>query len=347
MRTRRDPDIEDEVAGYQARMGTLARILKRHTSRALDSLRGDIRDMMERGRYDPLHASVFLNTQADSSSIRRLEEIIRDAPEGMRSRAWKDVLDAVANGRLTNRKALRLLSRYTLYTAIDPIVTASARILSEVAEDGYYHATYIFQKSAGIGWGVDGLNGGRTQIIVDSVLTQSKAKRFVSVAADMADERVRYEMLKGSSPAQVVRGVDYADSATTYRAKRESRTMITQTANRGHEESYRRHKVKQYEFTTTWDERTCPVCGRLDGKTFPLDEGKVGLNMPPMHPNCRCTTVAALTPEVKALMAKQTYTDRATGQVHEVGYDMHYSEWYRTFGPGRRDGVAYVPKKRN
>ena len=41
----RDSDIEDEVAGYQARMSQLARILYRHTGRALDTLKADLRDM--------------------------------------------------------------------------------------------------------------------------------------------------------------------------------------------------------------------------------------------------------------------------------------------------------------
>ncbi|MCL6580136.1 MAG: hypothetical protein K6U08_00740 [Firmicutes bacterium] len=41
------------------------------------------------------------------------------------------------------------------------------------------------------------------------------------------------------------------------------------------------------------DERVCPVCGPLDGKTVRLDEEFApGIFAPPAHPNCRCTTLA-------------------------------------------------------
>lgn len=342
----RDSDIEDEVAGYQARMAQLARILSRHTNRGLTALQSDIRALMERGRYDPLHTSIFLNSQADASTVMRLDELVRQAPEGMRERAWKDVIDAVANGRLTNRRAMRYLSRFNLFSVIDDMVTTSARILSEVAEDGYLHGTFMLQKSMGAGWNVDGMKGARTQIIVDHIFGEKQAKKFVSVAADMADDKVLYEMLKGSEPKQVERSVDYVKQASQYRAKRESRTTITETASQAHKESYDRHGVKMYQFKATYDERTCPVCGSMDGNKFPVSEAKAGRNYPPMHPNCRCTTVAVFTREIEELMAPRVVTDYSTGDRVQVSRDFNYRDWYVKFGPGRTDGVEYKPKKK-
>lgn len=342
----RDSDIEDEVAGYQARMAQLARVLSRHTNRGLTALQSDIRALMERGRYDPLHTSIFLNSQADASTVMRLDELVRQAPEGMGARAWKDVIDAVANGRLTNRRAMRYLSRFNLFSVIDDMVTTSARILSEVAEDGYLHGTFMLQKSMGAGWNVDGMKGARTQIIVDHIFGEKQARKFVSVAADMADDKVLYEMLKGSEPKQVERSVDYVKQASQYRAKRESRTTITETASQAHKESYDRHGVKMYQFKATYDERTCPVCGSMDGNKFPVSEAKAGRNYPPMHPNCRCTTVAVFTKEIEELMAPRVVTDYSTGDRVQVSRDFNYRDWYVKFGPGRTDGVEYKPKKK-
>ena len=342
----RDSDIEDEVAGYQARMSQLAKVLARHTSRGLRALQNDIRALMERGGYDPLHTSIFLNSQADASTIMRLDELVRQAPEGMRAKAWKDVIDAVANGRLTNRKAVRYLSRFNLFSVIDDMVTTSARILSDVAEDGFLHGTFMLQKSMGAGWNIDGMSNARTQIIVDSVFSQKEAKKFVSVAADMADDQVLYEMLKGSDPERVEKSVDYVNQATQYRAKREARTTITETASQAHKESYDRHGVKMYQFKATYDERTCPVCGSMDGNKVPVKEAKAGRNYPPMHPNCRCTTIAVFSKEIEELMAPRVVTDYSTGDRVQVARDFNYRDWYKTFGPGRTDGVEYKPKKR-
>lgn len=33
----------------------------------------------------------------------------------------------------------------------------------------------------------------------------------------------------------------------------------------------------------------CKICGPLDGKAIPIDDAKKGVNMYPMHPNCRCS----------------------------------------------------------
>lgn len=49
--------------------------------------------------------------------------------------------------------------------------------------------------------------------------------------------------------------------------------------------------LKGLQWVSTLDSRTCPTCGALDGRVFPLDKG----SRPPAHVNCRCT----LTPVLK------------------------------------------------
>ena len=34
----------------------------------------------------------------------------------------------------------------------------------------------------------------------------------------------------------------------------------------------------------------CALCGKLNGKVFKTSEAELGVNMPPRHPNCRCST---------------------------------------------------------
>ena len=49
--------------------------------------------------------------------------------------------------------------------------------------------------------------------------------------------------------------------------------------------------IDGYEFLATLDNRTSEICADLDGKTFKAKDAKPGVNFPPMHPNCRSTTV--------------------------------------------------------
>lgn len=346
MKTSRNEDIESEVAGYQAFMSQLARILHRYTARALDSLQEDIRGMMERGFYDPKTSVVFINSQADSTTIKRIEELVGQVPKGMRKRAWNEVLSKIVTGKMTNRNAIRTVSRLSLWTMIDSMVTSSARILDEVTVDGYLHGMYMMQKTAGVGWPTDALKQGRMQIIVHHVLTQSEARKFLTVAADMASDEVLYQMLKGSKERDVLTGMEKSKTASVYRSKREARTKLTEAANEAHMEAYREHGVKMYRFVATYDERTCPICGSLDGKKFPISEAMAGKNYPPMHPNCRCTTVAVMSKEIEEKMANPDFYDRSTNQYVPVPRDFNYEQWYKTFGPGRTDGIEYKPKYR-
>jgi SPP1 gp7 family putative phage head morphogenesis protein len=51
--------------------------------------------------------------------------------------------------------------------------------------------------------------------------------------------------------------------------------------------------VQKYQWLSTLDRRTTQQCKSLDGRTFEPGKGP----MPPIHPNCRSTTVAVLGPE--------------------------------------------------
>lgn len=49
--------------------------------------------------------------------------------------------------------------------------------------------------------------------------------------------------------------------------------------------------VKQYRYLATMDSRTSTICRSLNGEKFAQKDMEVGVNAPPMHPNCRSTTI--------------------------------------------------------
>lgn len=114
-----------------------------------------------------------------------------------------------------------------------------------------------------------------------------------------------------------------------------------------HLESYRKSGVKHYVFRATYDLRTCPVCGALDGKVFRVEDAEMGVNYPPMHPGCRCTTLPKLSKEAEEMMAPLLTMDRATRKHYVVPRDFNYADWYYFVGPGRDDGHEYVPYRKD
>ena len=68
-----------------------------------------------------------------------------------------------------------------------------------------------------------------------------------------------------------------------------TRTETLRAHGQGRRKFYDTVGVRMVVWVTAGDERTCPECGPLDGKEFPIDQA------PPIprHPLCRCVTFAA------------------------------------------------------
>ena len=85
--------------------------------------------------------------------------------------------------------------------------------------------------------------------------------------------------------------------------------------------------IEKYEFLASLDSKTCPVCGKLDGKSFKLQEAVIGVNCPPMHNSCRCCTVAHLKKEKGDTRIAR---NPETGKNYYVPSNMNYSKWIKT-----------------
>lgn len=94
-----------------------------------------------------------------------------------------------------------------------------------------------------------------------------------------------------------------------------ARTEILRASNLGALAIYEANSdvLQGWEWLATNDERTCPICGGLDGKVFKLD----GKQSPPptgSHPRCRCTPTPKLIDSVleqKIVGPRETYREWA------------------------------------
>lgn len=90
----------------------------------------------------------------------------------------------------------------------------------------------------------------------------------------------------------------YTNRLIARRADVITRTEVLTAAHRGQAENWRAAAEQglfdpaqaQREWVSTEDARACPICAELDGQTFPFDSPE----MPPEHPQCRCTLTLSL-----------------------------------------------------
>ena len=120
-------------------------------------------------------------------------------------------------------------------------------------------------------------------------------------------------------------GTDDTEGAR-YRSARLIRTECAHVANQGHLMGYKAAGLEYYRFLATLDQRTDEECGKLDMQRFAIDEAEPGVNFPPMHPNCRCTTMPDDSPE-ELVKIKRFARDPTTGKGTTVPANMTYQEW--------------------
>lgn len=97
--------------------------------------------------------------------------------------------------------------------------------------------------------------------------------------------------------------------------------------------------VQSYQWLSTLDRRTTAQCKSLDGRTFEPGKGP----MPPIHPNCRSTTVAVLGPEFDFLDEGATRASSGPNPGY-VDAEQSYYDWLQK-QPASFQDVAMGPMR--
>lgn len=127
-------------------------------------------------------------------------------------------------------------------------------------------------------------------------------------------------LITGQSGASIASKLADAEGQSFKAAERLVRTETARIHAEADRRAYEAAGIKEFEFMASLDERTCPVCGALDGRHFPVADAVAGENCEPMHPSCRCTTVGYFPDEERD------------------GRDMTYAEWAAEYDKKHGEG---------
>jgi hypothetical protein len=121
----------------------------------------------------------------------------------------------------------------------------------------------------------------------------------------MAVMNYRFSLLEeGASADTVARAAErYAAQLLRKRSETIARTETIRAGREGRDETWRQARAEgllpdtaRRRWVVTDDDRLCPACEPLGGVEVGLDEAfpRGGGDGPPLHPNCRCTTVLVI-----------------------------------------------------
>lgn len=95
-------------------------------------------------------------------------------------------------------------------------------------------------------------------------------------------------LIQGRNPRDYIKDIRKIFDVSRGQAERLLRTELARVQSEAQLKSYEKAEFDEYIFHALGD--ACPVCAVLDGEHFKVKDAEPGINISPMHPNCRCST---------------------------------------------------------
>lgn len=227
--------------------------------------------------------------------------------------------------------------------------------LMDVLEQSYYRQTFDIQQGVGLHYDFSRMDNRQMQAIVAQKWEGGNYSSRIWDNNRQFAEAVEHTIAAGILSGQSFRdmsdnlrhviGEDDSEGAK-HKSMRLIRTECNHVATQGQMLGYEAGGIEWYLFLATLDLATSAICRSLDRKRFPVSEAKTGVNLPPMHPHCRSTTMPEVDAEVLAKINRAA-RDPVTGKSITVPGNMSYAEWYKKYVQGNPDAEANEKKIKN
>ena len=210
--------------------------------------------------------------------------------------------------------------------------------LKEGYEDGYYKPLYDLDQSIGLKADFTAL-GNRTveKAIRTTWLEDNFSGRIwknKTALITQLNQMLPQEFVRGRGPKEVAKDLAKRLDVSYKNAVRLARTEMNHISNQATMDAYKDSGVlEQYEYLATLDSRTSDICREMDGKVFKLSQAQTGVNLPPLHPYCRSTTIPWFSEE-----EMEDYQESRLAKTEDGSYvledKMTYQQWVDHYASG-------------
>lgn len=306
---------------------------------AAKAIRRQINDFYSRyaGKYGLTYdQAVRLLTRSEfqewKATLAEYVARIAQAPDQRTKALLTAQLDALSiNSRISRLEALQGQIDLILNDLFDKGVAQMKAEFGDAFQEGFYKKVYDLQSRAGFLHEFAKLDEG----VVEDVLSYPWSGAMFSdrlwqnkqALLFRVRETITQGVMQGKSVAVMSKELSARLGQSYKNAERLIRTEIAHFHSEADKAAYAAAGVEEYEYVATLDTRTSVICASLDGKRFKVKDAQAGVNYPPMHPNCRSTTV-----EYDPDDALDWYNSGL-----KMPHNMTYSEW------AERQGVKHTP----
>lgn len=315
-------EINKEIEAFYGRYAennnlTLAEVHKRLNPKELKSAKEEIK------RYYDAVDRLARNQdgQVDVNLLRQYKDELRL----LSARAYMSRLDELKTGLRNITVNLGIKESEAYY-----------QTLSKLYSDNYKKTNFDIDRFLGFSTGFEGLNYKQlNSAIHQRWLGMNFSDRIWNNKGKLLDQintTFLQGVAQGHNPRKIAESMAKNMSTSYYNCERLARTECAHIAGEATLQGYKDRGTEKYKYDATLDDRTSDICQSLDGEVFDVKEAQAGVNYPPMHPNCRSTTIPYFEPDDidKMFDEAQRVARNDDGELYYVPASMTYKEWEKT-----------------
>lgn len=317
---------------------TILKITKAY-DKAIRDINEDINNIFYKYMKDSELSEKEIRQLLNSKIPKKELEDIRAKIYGVQDEELKRYMMAQLNAeaykaRITRLEALKESIYINTKLAADVEVKQSTKLYTDNINKAYYTNLFDIQKGLGIGFNVAEMPLESVQEILKNKWSgKHYSKRIwhnTDVLAEKLEEVITSGLMTGKSSRKMAIELEELTDYGKFAAERIIRTETTYISNAAEIEAYKECGIDKYVFLATLDLRTSNQCREHDKKVYNVKDAEAGVNLPPLHPYCRSTTIAYKNEETLNNL-KRRARDPETGKTYILQSNMSYDEWYKKY----------------
>ena len=256
-----------------------------------------------------LHGSEYKQWRYDIEKyVKEIERLKKTNPVEFRKLSVE--LETLAyRSRISRLDSLKAGIDYELIQAGEKINNKVTDTLTEVYNDTYTSLTEDLNFKKGV------ISSSTVKMALEQEWSGANYSSRIWSNTDNLAKVIKNELIIGLN-----KGINYRTMSqniakkfeTSYKnAERLVRTETNHIQNQATLMGYKDAGVVKYQFLAVMDSRTSHTCANLNDEVFKTEDATEGENYPPMHPNCRSTTVPYEYADIESDPVNETLKDES------------------------------------
>lgn len=276
--------------------------------------------------------AINLLSEADSRNFEKLLEAYKNKTGAQKREALAELEAPAYKNRMKRLDDINKSINRLINAVASKERDAIGKTMRQVYESSYHHAVYEAARMSGLDLQTGPIDEGALETILKKKWSgQNYSERVwnnTQKVADAIKEELMIGALTGKTEKEMTDSINEQFLSGRNNARRLVRTESSYIHNEAHFQAYKDYGIEEYRFVATLDLRTSQICRERDGSVYRVNDKKIGVNAPPMHPWCRSTTIMNLDDETMHNLERFA-RDPVTGERMKVPADETYKEWYQ------------------